>query len=102
MYVFHFSLFMQVDGSSSRPQSMEGPMDSGISLNGDTISSPDSDNSSQHHIQNQTVCINDIKIFLLLKQTFFFFRNTCFFTFHCIVIPLLIWCVPLARTHTGY
>lgn len=30
-------------------------MDSGISLNGDTISSPDSDNSSQHHIQNQSV-----------------------------------------------
>ncbi|XP_055311339.1 guanine nucleotide exchange factor DBS isoform X6 [Sitodiplosis mosellana] len=44
----------RVDGSSSRPQSMEGPMDSGISLNGDTISSPDSDNSSQHHIQNQS------------------------------------------------
>lgn len=36
---------------------MEGPMDSGISLNGDTISSPDSDNSSQHHIQNQTVSV---------------------------------------------
>lgn len=34
-------------------------MDSGISLNGDTISSPDSDNSSQHHIQNQTVCISN-------------------------------------------
>lgn len=32
-------------------------MDSGISLNGDTISSPDSDNSSQHRIQNQTVSI---------------------------------------------
>ncbi|XP_031630379.1 uncharacterized protein LOC116345285 isoform X1 [Contarinia nasturtii] len=45
---------LEVDGSSSRPQSMEGPMDSGISLNGDTISSPDSDNSSQHHIQNQS------------------------------------------------
>lgn len=33
---------------------MEGPMDSGISLNGDTISSPDSDNSSQN-LQNQSV-----------------------------------------------
>lgn len=29
-------------------------MDSGISLNGDTISSPDSDNSSQLHLQNQS------------------------------------------------
>lgn len=46
-----------MDGTGSRPQSMEGPMDSGISLNGDTISSPDSDNSSQHHIQNQSVSI---------------------------------------------
>lgn len=44
-----------MDSSGSRPQSMEGPMDSGISLNGDTISSPDSDNSSQLHIQNQNV-----------------------------------------------
>lgn len=43
-----------MDKPSSRPQSMEGPMDSGISLNGDTISSPDSDNSSQH-LQNQSV-----------------------------------------------
>lgn len=43
-----------MDGVDSRPHSMEGPMDSGISLNGDTISSPDSDYSSQH-IQNQTV-----------------------------------------------
>lgn len=57
----------QVDGSISRPQSMEGPMDSGISLNGDTISSPDSDNSSQHHIQNQSVSIFAISN---LKQWF--------------------------------
>lgn len=37
-------------------------MDSGISLNGDTISSPDSDNSSQHHIQNQSVSFGTKKI----------------------------------------
>lgn len=43
-----------MDGANSRPQSMEGPMDSGISLNGDTISSPDSDNSSQL-LQSQSV-----------------------------------------------
>lgn len=42
-----------MDSSRSRPQSMEGPADSGISINGDAISSPDSDTSllsqqSQH------------------------------------------------------
>lgn len=46
-----------MDGIDSRPRSMEGPIDSGISINGDNISSPDSDNSSQH-IQNQIVSIN--------------------------------------------
>lgn len=53
--ISNFLRYFQIDGSSSRPQSMEGPMDSGISLNGDTISSPDSDNSSQLHMQNQSV-----------------------------------------------
>lgn len=59
--------YFQIDGSSSRPQSMEGPMDSGISLNGDTISSPDSDNSSQHHIQNQNVRI--VSLSFLIKSS---------------------------------
>ncbi|XP_037046122.1 guanine nucleotide exchange factor DBS isoform X3 [Bradysia coprophila] len=36
------------DGINTRPHSMEGPMDSGISVSGDTISSPDSDISLQH------------------------------------------------------
>lgn len=50
------SLFgFQIDGGfASRPQSSEGPPDSGISLNGDNISSPDSENSSLI-AQNQTV-----------------------------------------------
>ncbi|GAB0097511.1 uncharacterized protein DMENIID0001_131520 [Sergentomyia squamirostris] len=43
----------QIDGLESRPRSMEGPPDSGISINGDTGSSPDSDNSSQQS-QNQS------------------------------------------------
>lgn len=51
MFLF---FFLQMDGIDSRPRSMEGPIDSGISINGDNISSPDSDNSSQH-IQSQIV-----------------------------------------------
>lgn len=47
---------------------MEGPMDSGISLNGDTISSPDSDNSSQHHIQNQSVSLQ-LPILIIARAT---------------------------------
>ncbi|XP_055702828.1 guanine nucleotide exchange factor DBS isoform X3 [Phlebotomus papatasi] len=43
----------KIDGLESRPRSMEGPPDSGISINGDTGSSPDSDNSSQQS-QNQS------------------------------------------------
>ncbi|XP_037046123.1 uncharacterized protein LOC119081363 isoform X4 [Bradysia coprophila] len=39
---------IQGDGINTRPHSMEGPMDSGISVSGDTISSPDSDISLQH------------------------------------------------------
>lgn len=38
---------------------MEGPMDSGISVSGDTISSPDSDISLQH--QSVSEFINKIK-----------------------------------------
>lgn len=62
-------------------------MDSGISLNGDTISSPDSDNSSQHHMQNQSVSIEatffemSMKSFRMTFSTpeanFFVFFPTC-------------------------
>lgn len=56
---YNFVYDLQMDGIDSRPRSMEGPIDSGISINGDNISSPDSDNSSQH-IQNQivSICLN--------------------------------------------
>lgn len=46
-----------MDELISRPRSMEGPLDSGVSISGDTTgSSPESDNSSQH-AQNQSVSI---------------------------------------------
>ncbi|XP_037904772.1 guanine nucleotide exchange factor DBS isoform X5 [Hermetia illucens] len=41
-----------MDVHDTRPRSMDGVLDSGISLNGDTGSSPDSDISAQH-LQNQ-------------------------------------------------
>lgn len=50
------SLLFQIDGIDSRPRSMDGPLDSGISISGDNISSPDSDTSSLH-IQSQSVCL---------------------------------------------
>lgn len=45
-----------MDVHDTRPRSMDGVLDSGISLNGDTGSSPDSDISAQH-LQNQPVSI---------------------------------------------
>lgn len=46
-------IYLQGDGVNTRPHSMEGPMDSGISVSGDTISSPDSDISLQHQSVSQ-------------------------------------------------
>lgn len=60
-----------MDGIDSRPRSMEGPIDSGVSISGDNVSSPDSDNSSQH-IQNQIVStylpIKPIQCILFLRS----------------------------------
>lgn len=52
-YTNMFSFYFQGDGVDIRPHSMEGPMDSGISVSGDTISSPDSDISLQHQSVSQ-------------------------------------------------
>lgn len=50
-------VYLQIEGPETRPRSIEGPPDSGISNSGDIGSSPDSDNSTSN-TQSQNVSFN--------------------------------------------